>query len=180
VCDRPRPFGETAEFFDIGHETSVGAQYLYHNTMLQAGVHTVVSGRRFMRNTVTRNNLFIARAYSLRGLRYPGNDFDYDLLNATVEVLPGQEEHAVRGTRPQWREGHGPVAGRTGRYQLRPGSPGFDAGTLLPNFNDGYTGAAPDIGAHEYGTPDRAFGIEAWQQHKQAFQMDGTRATQTN
>jgi hypothetical protein len=26
-----------------------------------------------------------------------------------------------------------------------------DAGVILPNINDGYQGAAPDLGAYEYG-----------------------------
>jgi hypothetical protein len=36
-------------------------------------------------------------------------------------------------------------------YYLQPGSPGYDAGMVLPNFNDNYQGAAPDIGAYENG-----------------------------
>ena len=36
-------------------------------------------------------------------------------------------------------------------YYLQPGTPGYDAGMLLPNFNDNYKGAAPDVGAYENG-----------------------------
>ncbi len=39
------------------------------------------------------------------------------------------------------------------RY-LPQGSPAIDAGTVLPGINDGYTGAAPDLGAYEYGGQD--------------------------
>ena len=47
------------------------------------------------------------------------------------------------------------TAGRSeagGNYQLAPSSPGYDKGVRLPNFNDDFTGAAPDMGAHEAGT----------------------------
>ena len=33
-----------------------------------------------------------------------------------------------------------------------------DAGLLLPNVNDGYTGRAPDLGAYELGQPDVVYG----------------------
>ena len=36
-------------------------------------------------------------------------------------------------------------------FRLRAGSPGIDRGEKLPNFSDGYTGAAPDMGAFEQG-----------------------------
>lgn len=37
--------------------------------------------------------------------------------------------------------------------RLQPGSKPIDAGTRLPNVNDGFTGAAPDLGAFELGRP---------------------------
>ncbi len=37
-------------------------------------------------------------------------------------------------------------------YTLAAGSPGIDAGGLLPPYTDGFAGAAPDIGAFETGT----------------------------
>jgi hypothetical protein len=40
-------------------------------------------------------------------------------------------------------------------------NPALDAGVLLPGFSDGFTGAAPDIGAYETGTPALRFGREA-------------------
>ena len=46
-----------------------------------------------------------------------------------------------------------------GRYQLVPGSPGYDAGARIPNFNDDYRGRAPDIGAAEAGAPAMRFGL---------------------
>jgi len=34
---------------------------------------------------------------------------------------------------------------------LKPGSAAVDAGVLIPNLNDDYTGRAPDLGAYELG-----------------------------
>ena len=40
-------------------------------------------------------------------------------------------------------------------------NPAIDAGETIPNFNDDYNGAAPDIGAFENGNPPLRFGREA-------------------
>lgn len=41
---------------------------------------------------------------------------------------------------------------------LRKGTKAIDAGVVLPNINDGYTGRAPDLGAYEYGQPVPHYG----------------------
>jgi hypothetical protein len=38
-------------------------------------------------------------------------------------------------------------------FRLKPGSAAVDAGTVIPNVTDGFTGAAPDLGALESGKP---------------------------
>lgn len=42
--------------------------------------------------------------------------------------------------------------------QLKGGSPAVDVGVVLPNIDDGYAGAAPDLGAYELGRPVPAYG----------------------
>jgi len=44
-------------------------------------------------------------------------------------------------------------------YQLAPTSRGYDTAVRLPNFNDSFTGAGPDVGAHEAGMPAMRFGV---------------------
>ncbi len=44
-------------------------------------------------------------------------------------------------------------AGETIDPRLGPGSRAVDAGVVLPNFNDGFTGTAPDLGCCELGRP---------------------------
>ncbi len=43
-------------------------------------------------------------------------------------------------------------------FQLRPRSRAVDAGTVLPNVNDGFTGRAPDLGAYERNVPAPVYG----------------------
>jgi hypothetical protein len=42
--------------------------------------------------------------------------------------------------------------------RLRRGAKAIDAGVVLPNVNDGYTGRAPDLGAYEFGQPLPEYG----------------------
>jgi hypothetical protein len=46
-------------------------------------------------------------------------------------------------------------------FTLRPGSAAVDAGLVLPNVTDGFTGAAPDLGALETGGPPPHYGPRA-------------------
>jgi hypothetical protein len=98
---------------------------------------------------------------------FPGTDsetntFDYDLYNGTIkEAYKGAEANGIRAV-PVYLEGHGPEAGSKGLYQLKPGSPGHDAGKRIPNINDGFHGKAPDIGAGETGAEPMQFGVDAY------------------
>jgi len=38
---------------------------------------------------------------------------------------------------------------------LKEGANAIDAGTVLPNMVEDFTGKAPDLGAHEFGKPPR-------------------------
>ncbi len=41
---------------------------------------------------------------------------------------------------------------------LKAKSKAIDAGVVLPNITDGYSGKAPDLGAYEYGQPEPHYG----------------------
>lgn len=45
------------------------------------------------------------------------------------------------------------VNAETDDYDLSSNSPAIDIGLVIPGITDGYTGAAPDAGAYEYGVP---------------------------
>lgn len=153
----------------------MGPRLLLHNTLLQPEGSSTTLGCRYgfstswtapLTNTTSLNNIWHISAGTPAGAsvadstRSPTNYYDYDLCNGSVAVAPGQETSKVVGA-PVYASGNGPVSGSGGLYALDPTSPGFDEGLLIPNFNDGFTGAAPDIGAHEAGTAALQLGVNA-------------------
>lgn len=150
-----------------------GARYVIHNTLLQApplpgsqytqgaGIGLKGNANQPLENTVSRNNIFHIWKPWLSAIDDKGgtgNDLDYDLYNGNIVAYPGAEANGIVGT-PIYQAGHGWENEAGGFYQLAPTSPGFDRGAYLPNFNDGFNGSGPDIGAHEAGTPGMRFGV---------------------
>lgn len=72
---------------------------------------------------------------------------DYDDF-VDVPQLDGQDLETVQRVHD----------GRTIDFRLRRGSAAIDAGTPLPTITDGYRGAAPDLGAIEFGTEPPIYG----------------------
>jgi len=152
--------------------TEKGRAYFIHNTALrddQYGANNMMQSGNYdapLIEVISRNNLIITRNYSIEGSTEGcvNSSFDYDFLNKPMHgnVPAGSETHGIIGKAPQWRSGHGPSAEDGGRYQLAQGSPGHDDGVALDNFNDGFEGSAPDMGAQEYDSPDMKFGTAAW------------------
>jgi len=147
-----------------------GRRYIFHNTLLQSppesggrfplGAGGAISGSgrgEPVTNTVSRNNIFQIWKPHWEVLSNTGadNDFGYDLYNGKTSAA---DAHGILGA-PLYAPGNGPASGASGRYQLAPGSPGYDAGARIPNFNDDYRGRAPDIGAAEAGAPAMRFGL---------------------
>jgi hypothetical protein len=150
-----------------------GRRYVLHNTLLQAtqagltyplgagGGINAAGSTQPLTNTVSRNNiLHVWKSWwnSISTQGGSGNDLDYDLFNGNISAYAGAEPNGIVGT-PIYAEGHGWSSESNGLYQLAPNSAGYDRGARLPNFNDEFTGAAPDMGAHEAGTAAMRFGI---------------------
>jgi hypothetical protein len=159
-------------FFKSGSDAALGdgRRYVFHNTMLQArqagvayglgasGGISGTGGTQLANNTVSSNNIFhnwrTWTAYYDTGV---GNEFANDMYNggAGAAVVNG-----ISGT-PIYAPGNGWTSEANGMYQLAANSPGFDKGVRIANFNDVFSGAAPDVGAHEAATAAMAFGIAA-------------------
>ena len=86
-----------------------------------------------------------------------GNDFDYDLYNGRLTAPRGAEAHGIAGTPTYERD-----------FVLAAKSAGIDRAVRIPNFNDAYVGAAPDIGAQETGAPILQFGHAAAESRERA------------
>jgi hypothetical protein len=117
-------------------------------------------------NVTSRNNiLHVYKDWweSIRLGYHPLNDYDFDLYNGIIPTGTGFE-HEINGihTVPVYTPAPSfSLVNGEGVFTLDPLSPGYDAGERIANFNDSFTGAAPDIGAHEAGTAAMRFGLAA-------------------
>ena len=113
-----------------------------------------------MLNTMSRNNILHIHKPGGQSIHDrdhdPLGDYDYDLYNGNINAYPGAEPNGIKGVPIYDR------SNRDGEFALDSSSPGHDAGVVIPNFNDNYNGAAPDIGAHEAGSPPMQFGVSAY------------------
>ncbi len=154
--------------FAGGEHWMTGHQYIFHNTLFRSDEWLPtggLGGNRIVKHTVSRNNILHVREPENRcaseAEQNIDNDFDYDLYNGRVPE--DHEAHGIQGE-PVYAAGAGfDPATRTGRFQLAPDSPGAGAGQPIPNFSDGYTGRAPDVGAHQRGAPPMRYGVAATQ-----------------
>jgi hypothetical protein len=145
-----------------------GHMYIFHNTLfgpdewLPTGG---LGGSRIVKHTVARNNILHVRTpqnhSESSNKANTDNSYDFNLYNGQIPA--GVEAHGTRGV-PVYAPGAGfdPTT-KTGRFELAAGSPGVEAGEILPNFSDGYAGRAPDIGAHRRGAPAIQYGVKARQ-----------------
>ncbi|MCC6860013.1 MAG: hypothetical protein IT158_15705 [Bryobacterales bacterium] len=85
---------------------------------------------------------------------------------AELRAATGQEQHGVELDFDIFEDLRAPdpdkpyAVYRAGdlNFRLKPGGRAVDAGARLPNVNDGFTGAAPDLGANEVGKPEPVYG----------------------
>jgi hypothetical protein len=144
-----------------------GHMYIFNNTLLQPddqGYDALGGSSRAIKHCTTRNNIFQVRSKDTHAIstdkRNTDNDFDYDLIDSK-RIPPNAEPHGLHD-KPIYFEGAGfNEDTKTGNFQQAPGTAGIDAGVVIPNFADTYTGKAPDLGAQEAGTPNMTFGTQA-------------------
>jgi hypothetical protein len=170
---------ERQPFFKSGSSSSFanGRRYLLHNTMLQAnaagcsyglGGGAGVGGTgdtQLVHNTISMNNIYhLWKPNSAVYQVGTDNTFRNDMFNGRMDtaIVGGINATSVYAAGNGWQSEAG------GLYQLAAGTPGFDGGVRIANFNDGYVGAAPDIGAQENGAPPMRFGLDAVESRERA------------
>lgn len=165
------------------NEFGGGRKYIFHNTAVQPnGAFHVFSGHPDP-NTVTRNNIFDCpgRLASNRDVDVDG-DYDYDFYTG-YDRGRAKEPNRLRGkmayipshyleyypapvtTKIEW----GRIAVKQGNTERNITDPVvtvpnsiIDGGIPIPNFNDNFTGKAPDVGAFEIGVSPLRFGRRAY------------------
>src|SRR5258706_7811879 len=159
-------------FFKSGSDASLGdgRRYLFHNTMLQAqqsgcsyglGGGAGVGGTgsaQLVNNTMSMNNIY--QLWKPNSAVYQigvNNLFQNDKYNGNAGTAMVNGIHAT----PTYAAGNGWSSEANGAYALAAGTPGFDGAVRIPNFNDTFVGAGPDVGAAEAGGPAMKFGIAA-------------------
>ncbi len=144
-----------------------GCLYYFNNTVytdsfgmgiIQEYSKATIEGQeKYKAPYVTRNNIISSAQAQLRiSEKYDPKyiDYDYDLL-----VTKGSDKESTDNTYvPELHEKHKVVADpkftdiANGLWTLQADSPAIDKGEDLLNFTKGFSGAAPDIGAMEYGS----------------------------
>jgi hypothetical protein len=89
----------------------------------------------------------LAELAKATGAEVHGIEVDYDIF-----------ESLAAPPRPDSSQPGRPFEAVNLNFTLRSSGKAADAGTRLPNVNDGFTGKAPDLGALEIGTPEPVYG----------------------
>jgi hypothetical protein len=172
------------------NEFGGGKRYVFHNTILQPGGVFNVFSSHVNPNCVTRNNIFdVPGRLASDNVKEPASDYDYDWFSGGIKGKSALEEHGIKfsttpaGTRlyvNSWTLEFYPRSTinsiKFGKFPYEFGdrkteitdpvvwieNPLIDSGKIIPGFNDGYTGKAPDLGAFETGAPPLQFGRRAY------------------
>lgn len=163
--------GDYANLLKMGSTSSddwmTGHMYVFHNTIYNPtdeGTGGFGSDGKTIKHAVSRNNIIHVRSATINSIAIDrdseDNDFNFDLFNRNVP--DGHEANGISGT-PSYVSGAGfDFASMTGDFRLATDSYGYDSGEIIPNFNErNYTGAEPDMGAHESGWGPLLYGVNA-------------------
>jgi len=181
---RNEVFGVTALSLKL-HNYCTGLE-IYHNTLLTAG-QGFRSFHKWQ-NGILRNNLILgARRYAMEtGSLTPYTSLDYNGYRRADDPgrfikwydgskwgryptlkeftqATGHERHGIEVDYDIFVKAAKPEEGKTSRpsdldLRLRRGAAPVDAGCVLPNVNDEFTGKAPDLGCYEVGKPRPHYG----------------------
>jgi len=163
--------GYTSSFLKINSDypDRVGPILMYHNTVYTTAPQTeamYLLDPSITSSLRSRNNVYVSTQYVWVKVNTIAVDANYDLLYTTdntrfVKWLGTQYttltalRNGVAQELSGWSEPPQLASPATGNFRPLITSPLIDHGVVLAGINDGYIGAAPDIGAIEY--DDRIF-----------------------
>jgi len=176
--------------FKVGTSGSLGGgmTYIYHNTILQEKAPGKIydlglGGFIKYTNSTAKNITAYNNIAHLSGLYNPSVpvhlnsfvnscniDIDYNLYNGKIlKNCPSKPHESYGGIKATPTYDSATLfdpAENEFSQALAVGSPGYDDGKVLPNFNDGYEGAGPDLGAVEHGQTVIVFGVKVEKNEK--------------
>jgi hypothetical protein len=158
----------------------------FHNTFVSPGLSLNLQTTAASHHFVVANNLFVGPENPALGRivdwtgRIDDGIFDYNgyfpagafrfnmgglrnFVNLAALQAAGMEMHGLVLAQPVFASGLAAPASYKEFFDspdasLAAGSAAVDAGLVLPNINDGFTGLAPDLGALEAGCPAPVYG----------------------
>ncbi|MCB1045337.1 MAG: right-handed parallel beta-helix repeat-containing protein [Acidobacteria bacterium] len=151
--------------FNVGSQPTSGMMYLFHNTSdaIYPGNHGFdIKSPGTWQGIVSRNNIWVGTDYGLRDANTSQPlDMDYDLiwndgLNhlvrwGAVNYTTLLDFQSGTGQNTQGIESDPMFVDRmNGNLTLSTSSNAIDQGLIIPGINDGFSGLAPDLGAHEW------------------------------
>jgi unsaturated rhamnogalacturonyl hydrolase len=140
------------------HNTTLGITNASFNVILQKPNSLTPTGNTpadtyyRLRNNIWQTEKFRKSSdYAIYQIPSATPYIDYDLITGAVNGAGAAGAHLITGTAIFAAGAPAAIAG-TGNYQPAANSPGVNQGEVIPNFNDGYAGGAPDLGAMEVGS----------------------------
>lgn len=139
----------TGNGFKLENTTGLGGMYIFNNTFLGAAGHVrprqgISNGPQY--NLTALNNIFdVDKDEFHQDKVKSGSLFDYNAYSGSNKLFApaGFEQHGLFKTKMAYTQ--------EGDWNFYPatGSVAADAGIVIPNFADSYSGTAPDLGAVE-------------------------------
>jgi len=176
------PYWGSGQVIKTAKAGSLGAAriFIYHNTVLQVGplghnfwINETNDG---IENLHAQNNIVQLDARSgypdgryfdnQTGMDNCSNDLNYNLwmgnINRNCASAPYESRGIAISGVPDYDSGSlfAPDIDTIFSQYLDNGADGHDDGIVLPNFNDGYEGSGPDMGAVERGSAGFEFGAD--------------------
>jgi hypothetical protein len=178
---------EQIKFHSLGGKEDPNGVLVFHNTFVSPFHAINLETPVMSHHLIIANNLFVGpKGLGLKPVvnwtgRLEDATFDYNgyfpdgvfffnleqprmhYFTSFAELREmGMEQHGAALAAPVFRGGLAAVPheemAAPGDVELAAGSAALDRGIVLPNLNDGFTGAAPDLGAVEAGCPQPVYG----------------------
>ena len=152
VCDNMCPGKGSGIYLDNQSTNFITHHNLIYNTglALHYNLHSV--NMKWFNNTAVAFNESWTGGFS-DGRSQAGSELRNNICTATVKIATTNLAEVVRSNNLTNNVNPLFVSTNALNFQLQAGSPCVDAGIAISPYTDGFSGAAPDIGAFEYGQP---------------------------